>query len=421
MLGSTVLEIIIILVFIFLIYSLFTSILVEALSSIFRLRARNLKHGICRMLQDTQSTSSLKGFLNHLRLQIESLFDRNAEQRSFVSAFYQQPSIKYLGRNNLDSTPSYISPDTFAQAIVHILSRELDLNTMDNIKISLGYEELVDPTFKIPKSEWDKIQKKIEEAPQDRRAELVSAYLREFESIEPEPYFEFDERQFETLMDKIRSDDNHNQFTILKDWMKDHSGRIVEIEPETRLQLCILLREANEELDSFKVLLKTWFSETMNRSVGWYKKKIAFLSFFIGLVLVFSFKVDIIFIGYKLKNDIGTREALMAEVQLLSGNNSMEVDSTLKESMLSSFVGINDVLSLPNRLNWTGHSCGYLISFVSYLLSAMFISFGAPFWFDILNKLMKFRSSLQISSDDDIHNIRNKGSSSISSSQKAIG
>jgi hypothetical protein len=49
---------------------------------------------------------------------------------------------------------------------------------------------------------------------------------------------------------------------------------------------------------------------------------------------------------------------------------------------------INNVLSLDRKSKQKN-------AFLGWLLTAFAISLGAPFWFDILNKLMQLRSSLK--------------------------
>ncbi|UII21108.1 hypothetical protein [Fulvivirga ligni] len=59
MLGSPILEVVIGIVFIYLLFSLLSTIVNELIAASFRLRAKNLKNAIRRMLDGNQDASKL--------------------------------------------------------------------------------------------------------------------------------------------------------------------------------------------------------------------------------------------------------------------------------------------------------------------------------------------------------------------------
>lgn len=123
MTGSTALDIFIGLIFIYLTYSLLTTVIVESIATKIGLRARNLQQAIVRMLSDKE----IKGLdgLKRLRNSEEGL-----EENSLAKEFYNAPGIKYLAANNHYKKPSSFSGELFSQNLIYILSNK---GTGDNI------------------------------------------------------------------------------------------------------------------------------------------------------------------------------------------------------------------------------------------------------------------------------------------------
>lgn len=93
--GLSTIEVIIGVVFIYLLFSLFVTIIQELLATFFQFRANMLHHGIKRMLNDEN-------------------------QHELASKFYDHYLIKYLGACE-KSKPSYITAKNFAKTLVDII------------------------------------------------------------------------------------------------------------------------------------------------------------------------------------------------------------------------------------------------------------------------------------------------------------
>jgi hypothetical protein len=60
---------------------------------------------------------------------------------------------------------------------------------------------------------------------------------------------------------------------------------------------------------------------------------------------------------------------------------------------------VNGILGIGiHNYEWKGVKA-FLKSLAGWILTALAISLGAPFWFDLLNKFMKLRSSTAIKTD----------------------
>ncbi|MFC2126343.1 hypothetical protein ACFLU5_16240, partial [Bacteroidota bacterium] len=129
MFNSVVLDVVIGLIFIYLLYSLLASIVSELITTIFGLRARDLKGAIRRMLEDEHNRSSgKKGSDNESGTKDQIISDN----------FYAQPLIKYLASGKRFSKPSYITPNTFARTLIQMLKKNGNgQNDLDKIKNTL--------------------------------------------------------------------------------------------------------------------------------------------------------------------------------------------------------------------------------------------------------------------------------------------
>lgn len=375
MINSQVLSIVIGLVFIYLIYSLLTTILMELLASLFSFRAKILERGIYRMLQDDCQfpnryrsiillflpfRSTLNDPQNWFGRQLKKLqrwitcaekYD-NAQQ-DFIVKFYGHPNVKYLSEGAYRNKPAYLRKETFSKVIIDLL-RGTEVKAGDDIR-SVIEESLENKVIK-----WKNLD-------------------------EPD----------------------------------NNSGEL-ENSKATFQYLSSIWVDAQGDLDKFKTYLEEWFDETMERASGWYKKNTQFLLFFLGVVVAGAFNVNTIKIVKKLEEDPALRAQLITQAErFLEANQERlkQVNGGPSDSLLqwtydlydNHIYDLNNGLSLAREkqpidessTRWkrfrvkTGQCIGHIFwSLPGWLLTALAISLGAPFWFDLLNKLMQLRTSL---------------------------
>ncbi|MEM7084946.1 MAG: hypothetical protein AAF489_02110 [Bacteroidota bacterium] len=125
MTGSVALDVVIGLVFIFLLYSLFASIIQEIIANILGLRARNLRHALTRMLEDDKDGAT-KDIFSRLAADSKQGWKRNVAgtKKELLKEFYKQPIIKYLASGRYFSKPSYIDQSDFSKAMMGILKQK---------------------------------------------------------------------------------------------------------------------------------------------------------------------------------------------------------------------------------------------------------------------------------------------------------
>ena len=219
------------------------------------------------------------------------------------------------------------------------------------------------------------------------------------------------------------------------------------IYPNTKEALGALLagaeeyaKEGEQALATARKNVETWFNDSMDRLSGWYKRKTQLIAFAIGIVLALLLNVDSINIATSLWREPTLRQAIVANATAyaqqtqtpLPGTESGQAGTSPVASMKELQQQLT-VLNLP--FGWTltpfdtggkqcalipinadqvfgfsgkddqGQSvCKYvsnfpidwtsgLAKFAGLMMSGAAAAQGAPFWFDILKKLINVRSA----------------------------
>jgi hypothetical protein len=372
MLNSSIIDIVIGLVFIYLLYSLLATIIQEVIASYFNFRAKILERAVFRMLEDENRFHSK--FRNVLYLFNKT---RNGGHPNSISwQYYKHPLILFLGESDCHGKPAYINKETFSKVIIDLL-RGKDVSPGDDIKL------LIQQSLNDKKTNWGN----------------------------------------------------------------------AKISDQTLSYLKSIWADANGEVPKFKHHLESWFEETMDRASTWYKKHIQFILFFVGLAIAMAFNVDTLKIIERLEKDPKLRQQLVEQAQAFQqahpdldkklllqeaennkflaqySNQGILLNDSLrsirlKDSLeLASYLELktkqNELLDqastlIKNDINSVHHSLGLgwaeynhssfrnvFYSIIGWIVTALALSLGAPFWFDLLNRLMKLRGSVATPTSDD--------------------
>lgn len=376
MTGSVALDVVIGLIFVFLLYSLLASVLHEIISVWMGLRSRVLKKGIIRMLDDgLEEHAYRKGIGGYIRSSIMNrlttlkhvFISHDPKKGSLAESFYNHPLVKYLGEDR-KSKPAYLSSNNFSKVMVDLITG-------------------------------------MKNKPGDDYAQQIHLFF-----------------------DGLPTD---AEATVPADSQS-------RIQPETQQFLASLWADAQGDVERFKFLLENWFDDTMERTSGWYKQYTQWFLFLIGLTIAVTFNVDAISIAGKLKKDPKMRELMIRQAETylkehpdlsekIEKAKTINNDSAKKEikslevlqqkhdslkTELNTLVKgeiaeANEVLGLgyvnlydgDNLHNTFCTSAGWLRS-LGWILTALAISLGAPFWFDLLNKLMQLRGVVKRTGTD---------------------
>src|SRR6476646_5617512 len=148
--------------------------------------------------------------------------------------------------------------------------------------------------------------------------------------------------------------------------------------------------------------IESWFDSSMDRVSGWYKHRTQRILVVIGIVVAIVANVDTIRVAHSFYNDPGQRQLAIAMAGSLTkepppgtsraGDTTQTVRSdSLSTEMLHRLDGLKLPIGWPDPAfarEWSMRILGWLIT-------GFAISFGAPFWFDLLNRMMVVRSTVK--------------------------
>ncbi len=315
MTGSVALDVVIGLVFIYLLYSLLATVICEIIATYWGLRARNLLYAIGRMLEDSPSQSETKvlALLRQIKDDAIRLFDTPEGPASCV--FYRLPVIKYLARNTFHSKPSYITRQTFSKALFEIFRHyggHQATSDLEKIRNVLNGSLEHNGVLKLIR---DEIAKKTEIA--NAQTESTPSYEEVYDAIvaitkaqegalPADPTQSKLYKKIRKLLKKpARNKDQKKAIVYEIDEMLNLFGH------ETRSHLRSLLKDSNDDLLKFRLHLEQWFDDTMDRAAGWYKQRIQFLLLFIGMAFAVFFNANTVDIVRKLSVDKDARDKMV--------------------------------------------------------------------------------------------------------------
>lgn len=187
------------------------------------------------------------------------------------------------------------------------------------------------------------------------------------------------------LVDALRSDDRSRPL-----FSQIESGVAALPEGPAKQSLQAFLTEAAGDLATLKKRIESWYADSMDRMSGVYKRWSQLFALAAGLAVAVAFNIDTIAIAKTLWVEPQVRAAIVAEAQKFEEKDLGEKDAAAIWERLG---------SLPIPVGWTdaGPKLGFdMATFwrvIGWLLTGLAASLGAPFWFDTLQRFLKFRAS----------------------------
>lgn len=172
--------------------------------------------------------------------------------------------------------------------------------------------------------------------------------------------------------------------------------------------LAALQGEARGDIAAFRTLIEKHYDAAMDRASGWFKRRTQNTAIIISAVLVLFGNVDTINLVNSLSLnpdarakmvEIAQRQVDLAkEVLPVTTANQGTVAKKGIENAAETLAKANADLSAAGiQLGWKGQWpsdwADWVSKIIGLLLSILAISLGAPFWFDVLNRVMQVRSA----------------------------
>ena len=331
MLGSSILDTAIGIVFVFLLLSLIASTINELLLSLVNMRARDLVRGLKELLNSSDGKGLVESLFNHGL--IFGLFEGKYEP----------------GKSS--NLPSYIPARSFALALMDLIPRYAqDTKSTPAADALSGAQGATSPSTPASDNLVEPFRKAV--------AQLTDSKIRE--------------------------------------------------------PLLAMIDAANKDANALRQNIENWYNSTMDRVSGWYKYRTQWIIFFIGIILSVTVNVDTFVVARHLSNDAALRQSLVAAAEQASkqptGQDQRLQDQAERIQSLGLPIGwlkFSDSESSVEvqqrkqaRDEYRIFAEAPLGSIVWYhlwgwLLTALAVSLGAPFWFDVLNKIIVVRSTIK--------------------------
>lgn len=227
-------------------------------------------------------------------------------------------------------------------------------------------------------------------------------------------------------IDKLPSSISPESFaTVLADLLRknDKAQPDDQYDPLTLAVLDPILRDAQKSLTAAKTAgtsqqpddifdhakpgLESWYSEALQRSGGWYKRRLQVMSLMVAVGLVLVLNADTISMYQRLANTPVERAKLVALANSVQRKDpgtattagtgatqepvtEIEISDELK-GVTFDFLGWENANSSDPRRVPRGFDA-WMFKILGLAMTAFAVSLGAPFWFDVLSKFMTVRS-----------------------------
>jgi hypothetical protein len=149
--------------------------------------------------------------------------------------------------------------------------------------------------------------------------------------------------------------------------------------------LTTIWRSVNKDVEEFREGVERWFDRGMERVSGWYKRRAQVILFVVGMVVAIAINASALTAADRLWKESGLRKGLVAQVE-------HQQESTTGRQALT------DLKDLGFPIGWEEENRpddvgGWLLALLGWLITALAVTLGAPFWFDALGKVSNLRAA----------------------------
>lgn len=383
MFNNLAFDVVIGLIFIYLLYSLLATVIAEIIATNLGLRARNLKEAVNRMLNDEQEYNYngrwRKVVTNWLSKKIYRLLDSckllKNPKNPIIANFYNHPEIKYLGSSGLFKNPSSFKAVSFSKTLLYQLNGSgiIDVNKVDAALRNKAQLVLGEETASYVLSMWEDSERNVVKFKQ----QLEAWFDRTMEQAT-----EWYKRKIQFVLLLIG-------FTLAWTFNADTIVIVKKLSQD---------KDAREQLVN---LTSAYFAAqpTPPKSIS--------ESLDANQASRYSEKMDsLLSVKKKLETDITSANSILGFGSWLPDSAFVSTDILTGKQAFSPEIDAALIRHKPEiKLTSSGYICfssadkrNYFLDilgkhFWGFLLTAIAISLGAPFWFDLLNNIMKLRTS----------------------------
>ncbi len=157
-----------------------------------------------------------------------------------------------------------------------------------------------------------------------------------------------------------------------------------------------LIKSANGNLDTARRNIEKWYDDAMERATGWYKRKIQILSFCVALSIATITNADSLMMLDRLWAIPAQRTQITAAAKSVSASplpvDAKKLDKATEDAAMG-LLGWKPARTANDPRSMPTDGGSWAMKLMGLFITAFAASLGAPFWFDILNKIMSIRSA----------------------------
>jgi hypothetical protein len=171
-----------------------------------------------------------------------------------------------------------------------------------------------------------------------------------------------------------------------------------------RDNLQLIVAEAGGDLARVRQGIERWYDDVMQRVSGWYKRQTQWMLLAIAFVLAVAMNVDSIELGKRLWTDpvmreVAVRSARIYVEQAAAGKpDERKPDAEARAKAVTAELDALRAREMPigwplspekrAKQDWGDWALALSSSFAGWLLTALAVSLGAPYWYDVLLRLL---------------------------------
>jgi len=149
--------------------------------------------------------------------------------------------------------------------------------------------------------------------------------------------------------------------------------------------------EAADKINEARMRVEGWFNNSMERLGGAYRRRMQMVAIIVGIVVAAALNADTAFIASRLWSDPVLRETVVAQAGQLQQSGVENPNGQQPPSAEEIMKTAEQLSALP--IGWSANNLpqdanGWASKIFGILLSGMAAAQGAPYWFDLMRKLV---------------------------------
>ena len=181
-----------------------------------------------------------------------------------------------------------------------------------------------------------------------------------------------------------------------------------------KIQLQAIVRTSGSTIENFSTAISDWLDRSLTMMSESYKRNLQIISFGVGLAIAVILNINTITLTQHLYRDKETRDATTSlAIQIAEQTNkasfeqciNLPRDKFMSDNACAPFKGLVDAIQTRNStlgllpIGWPEGVLkllsATLTDWLGWFMTALAVSLGAPFWFDLLNKVVSVRHGIR--------------------------